>query len=85
MDNSSLPCCVALWRRVLISRFIDEGEARYASILCKCVLVFDWYHNMLAKDREWMQRAGVGSEKYNLTTTSPLPISDTILKNEQAQ
>jgi len=46
------------------------------------VLVFDRYDDLSAKDHERMRRAGEGSTDYNLTTNSPLPNRDAILKNK---
>ncbi len=46
------------------------------------ILVFDKYDDLSAKDHERMRRAGEGSTDYNLTTSSPLPHRDAVLKNK---
>ena len=46
------------------------------------VIVFDRYNDLSAKDHERMRRAGEGSTYYNLTTNSPLPNRDAIIKNK---
>ena len=48
------------------------------------MLVFGKYYNVSAKDHEPMQRAGIGSISYDLSSNTPLPSRDVIMKNKHS-
>ncbi len=61
---------------------VESMKTRLSSVAGEKILVFDKYHDVSAKDHERMRRAGLGSISYDLTTNTPMPSRDAIMRNK---